>query len=188
MGIGIASYGLPDPMDVKDLIKPAMDDEAPDTHSGAALGLSLVATKLSAFEKKIFILKHLGDSNDEYIRSSGALGIGLAAVSQSDTSILQNMLQPLLSDSEKSVRKSAVLGLGFLSSTITDLNERAKMLFPYLQDIDETVRRGAVLAMGLSVSNFNIPKGVVLGEALFGNLPLAYNETFAVGIAALIAY
>ena len=188
MGIGIASYGLPDPLDVKDLLKSALDDEAPDTRAGAALGLSLVATKLSTIEEQVFLLKPLADSKDEYIRGSGALGLGLASINQSDTSILENMLQPLLTDSERSVRKEALLGLGFLASTLDGLNERAKLLFPYLQDVDEIIRRGAVLAMGLSISNFNIPQGVVLGEALFGNLPLAHDETFAVGISALKSY
>jgi hypothetical protein len=112
----------------------------------------------------------------------------LASINQPDSTILQNMLQPLLSDSERMVRKGAVLGLGFLCSTLPNLDDRAKMLIPYLQDIDEAVRRGAALALGLSVSSYDIPKGVVLGEALFGNLPLAHDESVAVGIAAQDVY
>jgi HEAT repeat protein/anti-anti-sigma regulatory factor len=188
MGIGIGSYGLEVPKDVEDLLQPILEDEAPDTRAGAALGLSLMATKLTALEDQITILKPLCDSKDEIVRGRGAIGVGLAAINQSDLSSLQNILHPLLSDSEREVRKDAVLGLGFLASTISDLNERSKLLFPYLQDIDEIVRKGGVLAMGLSVSDFNIPKGVVLGEALFGNLPLIHDETFAVGIASQNIY
>jgi hypothetical protein len=71
---------------------------------------------------------------------------------------------------------------------LAEPDEIEKFALSIFTDIDEVVRKGAILALGLSVSSFNIPKGVVLGEALFGNLPLVHDETYAAGIAAQNSY